>query len=87
MVPVDFFSFTSSYPSRMPETLRYKMTDMSFIKLVCLLWIIFLQVAVETFENAVVDIREEAWLQGQVDLLLHSRDSTVLRLAQLPQLG
>ena len=39
--------------------------------------------AVETFENAVVDVREEAWLQGQVDLLLHSRDSTMLRLAQL----
>ena len=42
--------------------------------------------AVETFENAKVDIREEAWLQGQVDLLLNSGDSTVLRLAQLSQL-
>ena len=58
-----------------------------FIKLVCLLWIKFLQVAVETFENAVVDVRVEAWLQGQVDLLLNSGDSTVLNLAKPSQLN
>ena len=45
-----------------------------------------MQVAVETFENAAVDVRVEAWLQGQVDLLLNSRDSTVLRLAKPSQL-
>ena len=87
MASVDFFSFSWSYPSKMPDTLAVQNVSQEEKITKYLLWVIFIEVAVEAFENGKVDIREVAWLQGQVDLLLHRGDSGVLRLAQLSQLG
>ena len=86
MASVDFFIFNRSYPSRMPDTLAVQNVRQEKKITQYLLWVIFIEVAVEAFENGKVDIREVAWLQSQANLFLNSRDSAVLRLTQLTQL-
>ena len=51
-----------------------------------LLWVIFVYVTVQAFQNPQIDVCKKAWLQGQVDLFLDRGDPTVCRVTQAFQL-